>query len=190
MGKFCPECGTATKQKFVSGRERDACPNCDFVQYSKTKIGVGALVFRDESVLLVERIAPPHGLWTLPSGHQEENETLEMAVIREAWEETGMKVHPRGIVFLRNMLEHGAMDMYSVFLCDSDPTETPFVNDDESSTAQFIAMKDFDSIDIEPDSRWFIETYLNLQPEPMTVLANPFKHLHLQIFATPRTRTA
>ena len=73
MAKFCPECGTVTERRSAAGRERDACPNCDFVQYAKSKIGVGALVFRGESVLLVERSIYPHGLWTLPSGHQEEN---------------------------------------------------------------------------------------------------------------------
>jgi len=49
-----------------------------------------------------------------------------------------MKVQPHGIVFLRNMMEHGAVDMYSVFLCDSDANEEPFVNDDESTAARFI----------------------------------------------------
>jgi len=186
MAKFCPQCGTATEQNFVAGRDRDACPNCGFVQFARTKIGVGALVFRGESILLVERITSPNGIWTLPSGHQEEDETLEMAVIREVWEESGMNVHPRGIVFLRNMMEYGAIDVYSVFLCDSDSKAEPFVNDAESTAARFIPMNEFDDLNIEPDSRWFIETYLDLQPKPMMVMVNPFTHPHLQIFTTYR----
>jgi ADP-ribose pyrophosphatase YjhB (NUDIX family) len=182
MAKFCPECGTVTERQFVAKRERDACPNCGFVQFARAKIGVGALVLRGKSVLLVERVLHPSGIWTLPSGYQEEGETLETAVVREVWEETGMKVQPRGIVFLRNMMEHGAIDMYSVFLCDPDSKEEPFVNDDESTVARFVTLDEFDSLNIEPDSRWFIETYLNLRPEPMRVVANSFTHPHLQIF--------
>jgi len=184
MAKFCPECGSRIESRFVAGRGRGVCPDCGFVQFARTKIGVGALVFRGEGILLTERIAPPHGIWTLPSGYQEENETLEMAVVREVWEETGMKAHPRGVVFLRNMMEHGAIDMYSVFLCDSDSQEEPFVNDAESTAARFVSRDEFDKINIEPDSRWFIETYLHLQPKPMMAMANPFTHPHLQIFTT------
>jgi len=183
MAKFCPECGTATEKRIVSGPERDACPACGFVQFSKAKIGVGALVFRNGRVLLVERNLPPYGIWTLPSGHQEENETLETAVIGEALEETGMGILPQGIVFLRNMMEHGFIDLYCVFLCESDPGEMPVVGDDESTAARFVSISDFDKINIEPDSRWFVESYLKQQPDRMVKLANPFTHPNLQIYA-------
>jgi ADP-ribose pyrophosphatase YjhB (NUDIX family) len=153
------------------------------VQFSKAKIGVGALVFRGNNVLLVERLIPPHGIWTIPSGYQEEGETLEEAVIREVWEETGMKVWPRGIIFLRNMMEHGAIDMYSVFLCESTEGE-PFVNDAESKSARFVALTEFEKLNIEPDSRWFIETYLKPGIMPMIPMANSFTHSYLQIFST------
>ena len=183
MAKFCPECGCATGPRDVAGRERDACPICGFVQFARTRSGVGALVFRGKSVLLVERVISPRGIWTLPSGYQEENETLEMAVRREVLEETGMNVRSRGIVFIRNMMEHGAVDMYAVFHCDPDPEEEPYVNDAESTSARFVPLDEFDELDIEPDSRWFIETYLDLQPGPMVVMENPFTHPHLQIFS-------
>jgi ADP-ribose pyrophosphatase YjhB (NUDIX family) len=185
MAKFCPECGSETERRFVGGKERDACPDCRFVEFAKTKIGVGALVFRGESVLLVERNIPPHGLWTIPSGYQEMGETLEQAVIREVMEETGLKVHPKGIVFLRNMMEAGMIDSYSVFLCEADSKEDwPDVNDEESTQAHFVPQEAFDEINLEPDSRWFIETYLELQPEPMLAIANPFSHPNLQIFTS------
>jgi ADP-ribose pyrophosphatase YjhB (NUDIX family) len=187
MANFCPECGTKTEQHFVAGKDRDACPACGYVEFARTKIGVGALVFRGDSVLLVERISNDnsHGLWTIPSGHQEMDETLEEAVVREVLEETGLKVHPRGIVFMRNMHERGVIDCYSVFLCEADSKEDmPDANDDESSQAHFVPQEAFDEINLEPDSRWFIETYLELQPEPMLAIANPFNHQNLQIFTS------
>jgi ADP-ribose pyrophosphatase YjhB (NUDIX family) len=182
MANFCPECGKATIKAVVAGRERDACPDGHFVQFARTKIGVGALVFRGETVLLVQRKSDPHGIWTLPSGYQEEDETLAAALVREVWEETGLNVYPRGIVFHRNMIEHGMIDTYSVFLCDVEGKDEPFVNDHESLDTFFAPVDRFDELNMEADSRWFVETYLELQPEPMLAMANPFNHPNLQIF--------
>ncbi len=58
-------------------------------------LGVGAIVFRDDSVLLVERGKPPlEGQWSLPGGAVETGETLEQAVRRETLEETGLTLGP------------------------------------------------------------------------------------------------
>jgi len=57
-------------------------------------VAVGAFVFDAENrVLLVERAnAPGAGLWTVPGGKLEYNETLVQAVAREVREETGLVV--------------------------------------------------------------------------------------------------
>lgn len=57
-------------------------------------VAVGAFVFDAEGrVLLVERGTPPgEGLWTVPGGKLESNETLAQAVAREVREETGLVV--------------------------------------------------------------------------------------------------
>jgi ADP-ribose pyrophosphatase YjhB (NUDIX family) len=57
-------------------------------------VAVGAFVFdREGRVLLVERAKPPgEGLWTVPGGRLERNETLAQAVAREVREETGLIV--------------------------------------------------------------------------------------------------
>jgi len=43
------------------------------------------------SIVLIERRNPPHG-WALPGGFVDYGESLEEAAIREAQEETGLKV--------------------------------------------------------------------------------------------------
>jgi len=57
-------------------------------------VAVGAFIFdRDGRVLLVERGKPPaEGLWSVPGGKLEMNETLAQAVAREVREETGLTV--------------------------------------------------------------------------------------------------
>lgn len=54
-------------------------------------VGVGAIVWRDERVLLIRRGRPPRlGQWSLPGGAQQLGETLEEAIRREVREETGL----------------------------------------------------------------------------------------------------
>lgn len=56
-------------------------------------LGVGALILRENHVLLVERGKPPLvGYWSIPGGLVETGERLEDALIREVWEETGLTV--------------------------------------------------------------------------------------------------
>ena len=56
-------------------------------------VAVGAIVVRDDQVLLVRRGQPPsEGLWAIPGGRMELGETLQEAAEREIKEETGLTV--------------------------------------------------------------------------------------------------
>jgi ADP-ribose pyrophosphatase YjhB (NUDIX family) len=56
-------------------------------------IGVGILLIRDQQLLLVKRkYNPDAGYWSIPGGHLNLGEKVEVAAVREAYEETGFKV--------------------------------------------------------------------------------------------------
>ena len=76
-------------------------------KYPRPALTVDALVFSSEGkVLLIQRKNPPfQGLWALPGGFVDMDETPEQAVVRELKEETGLT----GISF-KQFHTYGALD--------------------------------------------------------------------------------
>jgi 8-oxo-dGTP diphosphatase len=62
-------------------------------------LGIGALIFDRDKILLVERGKEPlKGYWSLPGGALETGETLEQGIVREVREETGLEVAPVKVI--------------------------------------------------------------------------------------------
>ena len=70
------------------------------------QVAVGALVFRENRVLLVKRNQPPgKGFWAIPGGRLELGETLKEAAEREVREETGVIIRARSPVYTFDLIE-------------------------------------------------------------------------------------
>ena len=182
MAKFCPECGKPTIKIQHGNFLRDACPDKHFIQFAKTKIGVGAMIIRDETVLLVERGIRPVGLWTLISGHIEQDETLDEAIIREVREEVGIEVSPEGIIFVRNMPERGANDLYVIFKCAVADDVVLQPDGVETTDAKFLPFDEIDTVNVSRYTRWFVQTYLAEQIQPWTWHPTGFDNEKTRIF--------
>lgn len=88
---------------------------------SRPFLGIGALIFEGDRLLLVERGREPlKGYWSLPGGILETGETLEQGIRREVREETGLEVQPLSMfeVFERIMPDATGKTEYHYVLID------------------------------------------------------------------------
>ncbi len=93
--KFCSACGHPVQLAVPAGddRPRHTCPACGAVHYQNPRVVVGAIVERENRILLCRRaIEPRLGWWTLPAGYLESGETLAAGAVRETWEEAGARI--------------------------------------------------------------------------------------------------
>ena len=73
---------------------------------AQPRAAVGAIVFKDEKVLLVKRGQPPsEGLWAIPGGSVKLGETLQEAAEREIQEETGIIIRATEPVFIFDAIQ-------------------------------------------------------------------------------------
>ena len=92
---FCSECGEKVSQKIPEGDThlRHVCDGCGTIHYLNPKLIAGSLPISGDRVLLCKRaIEPRYGLWTLPAGFMENDETLSEGAARETREEANAEV--------------------------------------------------------------------------------------------------
>lgn len=87
---YCANCGSRS-DSVKSGWQRD-CPDCGRHHFPRTDPVVIMLILRGNSVLVGRSPGWPQGMYSLLAGFVEPGETLEAAVRREVFEETGVRV--------------------------------------------------------------------------------------------------
>jgi ADP-ribose pyrophosphatase YjhB (NUDIX family) len=125
--KYCNLCGATVELRVPNGDNmpRHICNHCGEIHYLNPKVVVGCLPRWQEKVLLCRRaIEPRLGLWTLPAGFLENNETTTEGALRETWEEAAARVRIAGLFTLFN-LPH-VNQIYVMYLADLiEPTFGP-----------------------------------------------------------------
>jgi ADP-ribose pyrophosphatase YjhB (NUDIX family) len=165
------------------GRERPACPSCDYIHYGDFSIGCSGVVIRDGKALLVQRGWQPFaGSWQVPGGYAEHDEPLSLAVEREVLEEAGIEAKVRDVIAFRHSIGGGiggpTTNIYVMFRLDPLGNQEPKFDGDEIANAGFFTLEEMESMEaVQGLSKWAIDKALRmgsgygLQPEPDGPLA-------------------
>ncbi len=114
--KHCKECGAAVVYRIPDDGDtklRAVCPACHAVHYENPLNVVGTVPYWGDQVLLCKRnIEPRKGLWTLPAGFMELNETVAEGAARETLEEAGAQFEMEEFFSLVNIARVGQVHMF------------------------------------------------------------------------------
>jgi 8-oxo-dGTP diphosphatase len=94
---FCPDCGAHLIPHILAGEPRNHCycEGCQACHYDSPIIVVTCFVACGKKLLWVQReLQPQRGLWAIPGGFMENNETLAQGAARELREESGVVIRP------------------------------------------------------------------------------------------------
>ena len=139
--KYCSECGAQVTLEIPSGdnRPRYICSQCETIHYSNPKIVAGCIPVWQDKILLCKRaIEPRHGLWTLPAGFMENDESTVEAAMRETMEEAGARVAVRDLYTMISLVHIN--QVYMMFLADM--KDTDFSPGEESLETELFAEED------------------------------------------------
>jgi ADP-ribose pyrophosphatase YjhB (NUDIX family) len=91
--QYCPYDGERLMINESANEGRPTCPKCGFTDYQNPVACVAILITQGKKILLARRgIEPAKGQWDIPGGFVDSGESAEETVIREASEETTLRV--------------------------------------------------------------------------------------------------
>ena len=118
-------------------------------------VGVGVLLVRDNTLLLIKRkYDPDAGYWSIPGGHLDLGEEVESAAEREAFEETSFKVKVTKLAGIIDKImydDNGKIEYHYVLLnyfveqIDGRTNDPPIAQDDalDAKFVHFNQLKEY-----------------------------------------------
>lgn len=162
--KYCPKCATELATRHDGGRDRLACPSCSYVYFGDFSIGVGGVVIRDGRALLIRRGQEPRrGWWQIPGGYCEHDEPFDEAVVREVYEEAGIRARVANVLGVRHSLGAPSANVYVIFRLlplDGEPR----ADGEEITGSGFFSLDEIAQMDkVQSLSKWAINAALARQ---------------------------
>lgn len=123
---------------------------------SRPVVGVGAVVWRGDEILLVRRGRPPaQGSWTLPGGKQHLGETVAEAAAREVREEAGIEIAVGEVVGVADLIHRapggGISHHYTVVDVTAEWVAGEAVAGDDADAVAWVRPEGLDSFGVLPD---------------------------------------
>jgi ADP-ribose pyrophosphatase YjhB (NUDIX family) len=170
---FCLKCGSVLALRSIGGVDRLACTSCDFIYWGNYSIGVGALIIKEDKVLLVKRAQEPgKGFWTNPGGYIEQLEAIEDTIVREVLEEAGIHAKVNRVVAVRDQPRE-IHNLYVAFAMEYVSGE-PVPDGDEVDEAGFFTHEETQSMNVASFTKWLVDiafqgTENGLIKEPLAI---------------------
>ena len=122
------------------------------------RVAVGAFVFKDDRIVLVQRgQSPAKGLWAIPGGSMELGETLQEAAEREIREETGLEIKAREPVFTFDVIERDDTDRirYHYVIVDmlAEYVSGTLQPGDDARDARWVSARDMGRLEVSRRTR-------------------------------------
>lgn len=170
--KYCSSCGHEMEDRDVDGKVRRACTKCSFVHWGNYSIGVGALVLKDNKLLLVRRAQEPgKGYWTNPGGYIEQLELITETIVREVLEESGIVAEVNRIVAVRDQ-PRSIHNLYIAFSMEY-VTGEPTPDNIEVDAAGFFSLEEMENMNVAAFTKWLVDVALHGKTEGLCVDDNP-----------------
>jgi 8-oxo-dGTP diphosphatase len=120
------------------------------MSYKNPKITADGAIIKNDKILLIKRKNDPFkGKWALPGGFVEYGEKVEDAVIREVYEETGLKTKIKKIIGVysdpnRDPRGHTITIVYLLDIIGGD-----LKSNDDASDAKFFSFKELPDLSFD-----------------------------------------
>jgi 8-oxo-dGTP diphosphatase len=119
------------------------------------RVAVGAVVFKDNKVLLVKRAKhPARGLWAIPGGKVELGETLQQAAQREILEETGITILSKNPIYTFDVIEKDENNQirfhYVIVDLVADYISGQPIPGDDAEEVRWVSSLELKNLDVNP----------------------------------------
>lgn len=116
-------------------------------------VGVGAVSVREGDILLVKRGGQPgQGKWAVPGGRVESGERLREAVVREVYEETGLRISVGAVAWQGEVHARTRTDAFHYVIIDFLATVTggALRAGGDAADARWVTLEEARSLDLVP----------------------------------------
>lgn len=147
-------------------------------------MGVGGVVLCGEKALLVRRALGNAGDWAIPGGYVEHDESIEAAVQREVFEETGVQAELDGLIAVRNRVTPVENGAYFIFLLHAHEAMVK-VDGFEIDQAGFFSLAEIQVMErLQPLSRIVVTKVLQIQNQVLRFHSHPQYARHEYVLLT------
>lgn len=145
---YCPKCGSSDFE--IHNALSKHCSHCGFTYYQNPRASTAAFIINGKGELLVAQRAkePAKDTLDLPGGFVDNDENAEQGMVREIFEETGLRISADNVKYLfsiPNVYRYSGMDIHTLdffFLCHIEEEEVVVQAADDAEGLAWVPLRE------------------------------------------------